>query len=55
MVGRIGLGVKCSQSMMGVHLSDNPGVTPAVKAFLQVKFRAAVPEEESNILSNAFI
>lgn len=28
MIARIGLGVKCSKSMMGVHFSDNPGVTP---------------------------
>ncbi len=39
-IGRIGVGVKCSKSMMSVHLSDNPGVTAAVKAFLQLKLHA---------------
>ena len=34
MIARIGLGVKCSNSLMAVHFCDNPGVTPAVKAFL---------------------
>ncbi len=45
MIGRIGLGVKCSKSMMGVHFSDNPGVTPALLALLQVKFKAKIQEK----------
>jgi len=44
MIGRIGLGVKCSKSMMGIHFSDNPEITPAM-AFLHVKLRAALPKE----------
>ncbi len=55
MVGRIGLGVKCSQSMMAVHFTDNPGVTPSIRAFLQVKFKAKVPPEPTQSISNAFI
>jgi hypothetical protein len=54
MVARIGLGVKCSGSMMSVHLSNNPGVTAPVKAFLQVKFKAAPPEPET-VISNEII
>jgi hypothetical protein len=34
MVCRIGLGAKCSSSLMSIHFSNNPGVTAAVKAFL---------------------
>lgn len=43
MLARIGLGVKCSQSLMSVHFSDNPGVTAALKAYLQVKLKAVPP------------
>ena len=42
MLGRIGMGAKCSSSLMSVHFSSNPGVTSALKAFLQVKMRADV-------------
>jgi hypothetical protein len=52
MIGRIGLGVKCSKSLMGVHFCDNPGVTPAVKAFLQVKFKAGLPKEQNTKITN---
>jgi hypothetical protein len=50
MIGRIGMGAKCSSSLMGIHFTDNPGVNAAVKAFLQVKMRAATyPERKINI------
>jgi hypothetical protein len=41
--------------MMAVHFTDNPGVTPSIKAFLQVKFKAKVPTEPTHNISNAFI
>ena len=55
MIGRIGLGVKCSTSLMSVHFSNNPGVTPAVKAFLQVKLKATTPEEDTSGINNGLI
>jgi len=51
-IGRIGVGVKCSKSMMSVHFSDNPGVTPAVKAFLQLKLHAALPKKQLDITTS---
>ena len=41
MLSRIALGAKNSFSLMAIHFSNNPGVTPAVKAYLQVKLRAS--------------
>lgn len=55
MVGRIGLGVKCSKSVMGVHFTDNPGVTPAVMALLQMKFKANPQKQPAVKITNAFV
>jgi hypothetical protein len=55
MIGRIGLGVKCSKTVMAVHFSENPGVTPALKAFLQLKMKAVPPAKNHNTINNVFI
>jgi hypothetical protein len=55
MMARIGVGIKCSSSLMAVHLSNNPGVTSAVKAFLQVKLKAAPPPPSETKISNHFM
>jgi hypothetical protein len=55
MIGRIGLGAKCSKSLMAIHFCDNPGVTAAIKAFLQVKLRAVRQPEPRTDISNYII
>jgi hypothetical protein len=55
MLGRIGLGIKCSKTVMGVHFSENPGVTPALKAFLQLKMKAVPPHKPHDTINNLFI
>ena len=52
MVARIALGVKCSKSIMGLHLSGNPGVTPDVKSFLIYKMKAYDPLDEKESCIN---
>ena len=46
MISRIALGVKCSKAMVGIHFTDNPGVSLAVKTYLNVKMKCARKEEE---------
>jgi hypothetical protein len=55
MIGRIGLGVKCSKSLLSVHFSDNPGVTGEVRSFLRYKFKAHLQEENTSGVTTAFI
>jgi hypothetical protein len=55
MLGRIGLGIKCSKTVMGVHFSENPGVTPSLKAFLQLKMKALQPQKPHDTINNLFI
>jgi hypothetical protein len=49
MIARICLGAKCSKTLMGIHFSGNPGVTPAVKDFLTYKMKARKPQNQSEI------
>ena len=55
MIGRIGSGVKCSASLMSVHFSDNPGVSIAVKSYLQVRLSAMPPEPPETDITNQWI
>ena len=55
MIGRIGSGVKCSASLMSVHFSDNPGVTIAVKSYLQVRLSAMPPKPPEADITNQWI
>lgn len=55
MLGRIGLGIKCSKTIMAVHFSENPGVTPALKAFLQLKMKAVPSQKQNPHMNNLII
>ena len=56
MIARIGLGAKCSKTLMGCHFTGNPGVTAAVKSFLLYKLKAHDPsKEKASVITNEFI
>jgi hypothetical protein len=46
MIARIALGAKCSKAMVGIHFTDNPGVSVAVKTYLNIKMKCARNEAE---------
>jgi hypothetical protein len=52
MLTRIALGVKCSKAMLGIHFSDNPGVTLAVKLYLNNRMKCNMFEIDIKNLNN---
>jgi hypothetical protein len=53
MVTRIALGIKCSKAVLGVHFSDNPGVTLPVKLYLNKRMKCNMFEEDVRSLNNS--
>jgi hypothetical protein len=48
MIARIALGAKCSKAMVGIHFTDNPGVSLALKTYLNIKMKCAKDVNELN-------
>ena len=45
MIARIALGAKCSKACVSVHFSDNPGVSLALKTYLNGRMKCALEKD----------